>query len=206
MNIYNFKSKFEILSAELYQYDNLVSPYSQQSIANKDRINNIISYMEVITSAILEPAESWETSLQKALDCVESNDIEGCHTNLSEVQCGVINSIQSVSLQLSVIEDNLEEVENSLGIINQGFQTEPNSIDTTSYNSLKSVIENIFDEMSNYKNFCQTVINDIQKILDILALDTNPYDYEMYNSITILKMQIITSRSDIQTLRTDYFG
>ena len=100
MSMYEFKNKFKSLSSELDQYVNLDSPYSQQSIIDKDRVNNIVSNMVVITSAILEPANSWETLLHKALDCVESNDIVNCHTNLSEVQSGVINSIQSVNLQL----------------------------------------------------------------------------------------------------------
>ena len=206
MSVYDFKKKFKSLSGELDQYVNLDSPYSQQSIINKNRVNNIVSNMEVITFEILEPANSWATLLQKALDCVELNDLVNCHTNLSEVQSGVINSMQSLNLQLSVIEDTLEEVENSSDIISQGFQSEPNSIDTASYNGLRSTIEIIFDEMSSYKDFCQTVINDMHEILGILALGTNPYDYEMYNSITVLKMQIFTSRAGIQTLRTDYFG
>lgn len=206
MSIYSFKNNFDALSNALDQYAVLTLPYSQQSTADKNRTNNLVSNMEIMTSAILEPANSWETSLQNAWDCVESNDIMHCHENLSEVRCSIINSIQNVSLQLSVIEDTIEEVENSLDIISQAFLSEPNSIDTTTYNGLKSSIQSIFDEMVNYKDFCQTVINDMQKIIDLLNLGTNPYNYEMYNSTTVLKMQILTSRSDIQTLRTDFFG
>lgn len=205
MSIYDFKNEFELLESELEQYVSLNSPYSDQVTADQERLNNLVSNMEVITSAILEPANSWETSLQKAQDCVESNDITNCHTNLSAVQCGVKSSIQSVSLQLSVVENTLEEVQNSLDIIYEAFQSGTNSIDTTNYDNLKSVIENIFNEIGSYKNLCQSVIDDMQEIVDVLNLGTNPYDYEMYNSVTTLKMQIATSLTDIQTLRTDYF-
>lgn len=205
MNIYDFKNVFENSSGELEKYVDLESPYSQQALVNQKRIGDILSSIEIITSSILEPANSWETSLNKDQDSVESDNVMDCHTNLLAVQSGVANSIQNLSSQLSCIEGTTEELENSSYVINQAFQSRIYPIDKNTYDNLKTAIDNTLDELSDFRNFCQLIISDMQNIIDILDLGSNPYDYEMYNSATILKMQITTCFSDIQTLRTDFF-
>lgn len=206
MNIYSIQNIFERLIGGLENYKNLNSPYSQQIVEDKSRMKNVLSSIQNITSCILEPTNEWEDSLNMAQSNIELNSVINCHSILSDMQSSITNSINNVSLQLSVIEGISEEVNNSLDVINQEFQSNPTTIDLKTYSNLKATIGSIFEELTNLSNFCETIINDMKGINDTLNIGINPYNYDMYNSITILKMQITTSYSDIQSLRNDFFG
>lgn len=206
MNIYSIQNIFERLIGGLANYKNLNSPYSQQIVEDKSRMKNVLSSIQNITSCILEPTNEWEDSLNMAQSNIELNSVINCHSILSDMQSSITNSINNVSLQLSVIEGISEEVNNSLDVINQEFQSNPTTIDLKTYSNLKATIGSIFEELTNLSNFCETIINDMKGINDTLNIGINPYNYDMYNSITILKMQITTSYSDIQSLRNDFFG
>lgn len=206
MNIYSIQNIFERLIDGLENYKNLNPPYSQQIVEDKSRMKNVLSSIQNITSCILEPTNEWEDSLNMAQSNIELNSVINCHSILSDMQSSITNSINNVSLQLSVIEGISEEVNNSLDVINQEFQSNPTTIDLKTYSNLKATIGSIFEELTNLSNFCETIINDMKGINDTLNIGINPYNYDMYNSITILKMQITTSYSDNQSLRNDFFG
>lgn len=206
MNIYSIQNIFERLIDGLENYKNLNPPYSQQIVEDKSRMKNVLSSIQNITSYILEPTNEWEDSLNMAQSNIELNNVINCHSILSDMQSSITNSINNVSLQLSVIEGISEEVNNSLDVINQEFQSDPTTIDLKTYSNLKATIGSIFEELSNLSNFCETIINDMKGMNDTLNIGINPYNYDMYNSITILKMQITTSYSDNQSLRNDFFG
>lgn len=206
MNIFDYKNSFENLLANINDYTNIATPYCQQAIVNYSRVNDILDTIVKMTSSVLEPANAWENLLNEAQYNLEENDIISCHTNFTGIQASIADSISNISMQISIINDTSEEFENSLDIVNQEHQSTPTAIDIETYTNLKEIIENIFETLNDFSRFSEIIKSDIQEINDTLNTGLNPYDYEMYNSTTVLKMQIITSYSDIQLLRADFFG
>lgn len=206
MDIFNYKNSFNSLLGSLSEFTSIEYPIRQQVIYNSSRISSMLELMPSMTSSVLEPANNWISLLNEAQNNIDINNLLSCHTNLSVMMVNVNDSISNLSLKLSVIEGTSEEIENSLNVINQEYQSNSQSIDANTYKSLRSNFDEILDVTNSFSRFSELVINDMKAITNTLNIGVSPYNYEMYNSVTILRMKIMTSRSDIQSLRIDFFG
>lgn len=197
MNILNYKSLIFNYLGILSKYNNSqwnLPFYAQKIII---AINNSMLVCEKVIEASSAQIQNWINELKSISNFINMNDISSCREAFSKMQLDSSNVINDISLQISVLQDCVSTIEDVMST-SQIFYGDP---EINALNEFKNDVIGFFNIEMNFQVYLLVILSDCKALNNLFSISIQPYNYEQYNSMLVVKVQTEASFVKVKELR-----
>lgn len=197
MNILSYKSLIFNYLGIIGKYNNAqwnLPFYAQKIIVS---INNSMLICEKIIELSSAQIQNWINELKSISNFINMNDISSSREALSKMQLDSSNIINGLLLQISVLKDCVHTIEDIMSTP-EVFFGDP---EVSELNEFKNDVIGFFNIEVNFQVYLFGLLSDYKTLNNIFSISIQPYNYEQYNSMSVVKVQTEASFVKVKELR-----